>query len=227
MPYCIILCCVPFFELIKQINLQWLLSSGEPSFVTVRSNGQNAANKRRSTVEKVTKRVFMMRGMLLAILTFVIVSESKAGPFESKGWRLPTDSELSQKWRSADKNRFARISIDLNGDLVRDFAGLYISKDGKKRVALIVFISQKNGTFKKYFLDEKEYPYIDVLGVAIVKPGKYLTPCGRFSECEEGDVKNLVVKYGAVDFFKTDSDAKTYFYWDERTSAMQYVSMGD
>jgi hypothetical protein len=90
-----------------------------------------------------------------------------------------------------------------------------------------VFISQKNGTFKEYFLDEKEYPYVDVLGVAIVKPGKYLTPCGRYSECEQGDVKTLAVKHGAVNYFKTDGDAKTYFYWNERASTMQYVSMGD
>ena len=55
--------------------------------------------------------------------------------------------------------------------------------------------------------------FIDVMGIAKVKPGEYETACGKgYWECGKDEPEKLKTKRDAVEFFKDESASSVYVY---------------
>lgn len=143
-----------------------------------------------------------------------------------QGWRIPTSSETKEEWRNKDSNRYLSVKANFNGDGVMDQARLLIRiKDSA--LGLFAFVSQKDGTYKTYLLDEiKDTDYIKVMGITIAPPGKYITACGKGAyECID-DPPEIYLQNYAIDYFKFDS-ANMYFFWDQATQRFKSVGIND
>ena len=143
------------------------------------------------------------------------------------GWRTPTSAETKDEWRNEDADRYLIVRADFNGDGVMDQARLLL-RDPGTGLGLFAFVSQKDGTFKTYLLDEKENAaYIEVMGIKTVPPGLYKTACGKgYFDCSEGETPEILLRHPAIDYFKEGS-ANSYFYWDEATETFKIVGIGD
>lgn len=143
------------------------------------------------------------------------------------GWRLPSKQEAQQNWRSKDINRYLFVKADFNGDNILDEAKLLIS-DISPGFALFAFLSQSDGTFKTYLLDEKnDNKYVKSLGIAKVPAGLYKTVCGKgVIECGDGQVEEVLLHYDAINYFKIES-ANMYFYWDIMSNTFKQAWIND
>jgi len=55
--------------------------------------------------------------------------------------------------------------------------------------------------------------FLDVMGIAKVKPGEYETACGKgYWECGKDEPEKLKTKRDAVEFFKDESASSVYVY---------------
>lgn len=159
------------------------------------------------------------------ILTLPMLCLSEDFSFPS-GWRLPNRSEITQEWRKRDPNRYLIVKADFNGDGIMDEARLLISNNNSE-LGLFTFISQKDETFKTFKLDEKkDINYIKVLGIVTVPPGRYETFCGFVGHCDEGELREIFIRYSAINYFKEGS-ANSFFYWDEQAMSFKQVWMND
>jgi len=73
---------------------------------------------------------------------------------------------------------------DFNGDSVADYAGLFVSVDGKK-AALFAFVSSEKGILVAHQLENFEsLDWLKVYSTALATPGIYKTACGKgYFEC--------------------------------------------
>ena len=62
-------------------------------------------------------------------------------------------------------------------------------------------------------LEDMDIAFLDVMGIAKVKPGEYKTACGKgYWECRKDEPKILSTKRDAVEFFKVESASSVYVY---------------
>jgi hypothetical protein len=55
--------------------------------------------------------------------------------------------------------------------------------------------------------------FLDVMGIAKVKPGEYETACGKgYWACDKDEPEKLKTKRDAVEFFKDESASSVYVY---------------
>ena len=166
----------------------------------------------------------------LAIILFLLITnatcQSKDIVFPHD-WRKPLDKETHQEWRIRDINKYLIIKVDFNGDGVVDQANLLINNNNNE-IGFFAFVSQKDGTFKTFFLDKKgDINYIKVLGITVVHPGRYKTACGKgFIDCPEGESEEIFLLHDAINYFKEGS-AQMYFYWDNSTQSFKSVGIDD
>ncbi len=155
-----------------------------------------------------------------------------------QGWRLPTNIETQDKWRDENVyyrcldvdegvNRCLSVKADFNGDGVMDEARL-LMRDKPPGLGLFAFVSQKDGTFKTFLLDEKkDTNYIRSLGIEKVSPGRYKTVCGKgIRDCRESEVEEVLLRYDAIGYFKVES-ARMFFYWEGVTKSLKGVWIDD
>lgn len=144
-----------------------------------------------------------------------------------QGWRVPTNVEAQDNWREKDHNRYLLVRADFNGDGILDEAKLLI-RDEPPGFGLFAFVSQQDGTFKMFVLDEKkDKSYIRSLGITKVLPGRYKTVCGKgIISCREGEPDEVLVQYDGIDYFKEGS-ANMYFYWDNLTKDFKKAWIND
>jgi hypothetical protein len=114
---------------------------------------------------------------------------------------------------------------DFNGDGVQDKALLLIN-DKTSKLALFVCLTTAQG-FDWHRLEEMDLPFIDVMGIATVRPAKYKTACGKgYWECEKNEPELLVLKHHAIEFFK-DESASSYYIYDRRKNDFVAVAISD
>jgi|PlaIllAssembly_1097288.scaffolds.fasta_scaffold112998_2 hypothetical protein len=142
------------------------------------------------------------------------------------GWRTPTKNETNQDWRNDSHHRYLEIDADFNGDGLIDKAMLLVEKNGHK-MALFAFVSQGK-IFKKYRLaQEDDAKWLEVMGIEVVKKGKYKTVCGKgYSGCEPGDPNELNLKYESINYFRESSTA-VFFYWNDKTKQFDHMQISD
>jgi hypothetical protein len=143
-----------------------------------------------------------------------------------KGWRRPTKTEVSNRWRLKSTSRFVTVEGDFDGDGRSDIAELLVNPS-RKQLGLFVRLSSD----QKWQLLDKPYAMgdFDRFGIDYVKPGKYETACGKgYGDwaCAHEEPEWLKLARPAIDFFYTES-SDSIFYWDQNTKRFREVVMSD
>lgn len=150
---------------------------------------------------------------ILLILLFLLFSSNafSSGPVLPEGWRTPTESELSDEWRSGKYKQATAIG-DFNGDGLIEGAFLAVSDDGKKEGLLaFVYVNHKE---KWFVLNEKDLNKTVFMGLGVYKPGEYKVLCATDAECEQGYKKEITIKTDAFNYYRPAS-ASSIFVWDK------------
>lgn len=165
--------------------------------------------------------------LLMSILLFASMPVFADNLQLPQGWRYPSDSEIADKWREQDNDKYILVNGDFNGDGNPDEARILARKDGRG-IGLFVFLGQKGQKYKSYLLNEMEdKDSIHAMGVRKVLPGRYRTACGKgYWACEKDEPSEISTRYDAIDYFKVES-ASSYFYWDSKAKAFKRVWISD
>ncbi len=143
------------------------------------------------------------------------------------GWRKPDNKELGNdySWRKEDPNLYLTAKADYDGDGKEDMAFLLIN-DKENKMGLFVELGSRPG--KKIKLDQfDDKSWLEVMGIAVAKLGKYKTACGKgYFDCEKGEPKTLDLKLPAIDYFKEGS-ANSFFIWNKKTNQFKRIWMSD
>ncbi len=164
----------------------------------------------------------------IIFVLLVFFSCSKAKLSLPAGWKIPLASDIrNDDWRKENIDRYMIVRGDFNGDGILDTARLLMREDGSM-LGLFAFVSQKDGSFKVYLLDEmKATEAIHSMGIKKVSPGSYRTACGKgYWACGKDEVPNISLRNDAIDYFKTES-ANSYFYWDTQTNTFKRIWISD
>jgi hypothetical protein len=140
------------------------------------------------------------------------------------GWRLPTPNETMQDWRKDFVNNALLVRADFDGDGVMDEARLVVRDDGGA-VAVAVSLGRGAGI---YLLGEiHEAGWLEVMGIVVVKPGKYKTACGKgYFDCQQGEATRLTLPRPGVNFFK-EGGANSFLYWQAGSRQFKQTWMSD
>jgi hypothetical protein len=134
---------------------------------------------------------------------------------DMSGWRSPSQSDLGDdsEWRKESKDLYLLAKADFDGDGKEDEACLMIN-DKENKLGLFVFLS-RHGKTSPLLLDAmSDKKWVEVMGVAVAKPGAYKTACGKgYWACEKDEPPVLKLERPAIDFFKAES-ANSFFVWD-------------
>jgi len=103
------------------------------------------------------------------------------------------------------------VTGDFNGDGVQDKALLLVNHRTQKLGFFVCLTSTTGCDWQR--LEVMDIAFLDVMGVAKVKPGQYETACGKgYWECGKDEPQKLSTKRDAVEFFKDESASSVYVY---------------
>ena len=144
--------------------------------------------------------------LFLALLTSACLSQEMPA-----GWAKPPAKLTGQEFRRKDPNHFLIVAGDFNGDGVQDKALLLFNQHTQKLGFFICLTTATGCDWHR--LEVMDIAFIDVMGIARVKPGQYETACGKgYWDCGKDEPKRLSTKRDAVEFFKDESASSVYFY---------------
>jgi hypothetical protein len=127
------------------------------------------------------------------------------------GWTKPATKLTRQAFRRNDPNHFLVATGDYNGDGVPDQALLLVN-EGARKLGFFVCLETATGC-DWHRLEVMDIAFLDVMGIARVKPGDYQTACGKgYWDCGKDEPKKLSTKRDAVEFFKDESASSVYVY---------------
>ena len=158
---------------------------------------------------------------LCALLSAVAVAQDLP-----RGWRLPTKTEVSDKWRIRSPTRFLTVEGDFDGDGKPDNAALVVNPS---RHLFAVFVKLRSTGKWQQVGDETEMKWLGEMGISVVKPGKYETACGKGyddSFCAHGEPDYLTLATAAIDLFVEES-ADSMLYWDKKQKKFRTIQMSD
>lgn len=167
--------------------------------------------------------------MTFFLLTSVSYADEKISL--PKGWRFPTEDELSDVIRKDSPTKYSKAKADFNGDGINDDAFLLKSTKFSGE-GLFVRLSDKQKGFRwieLHVIDWGEkYPKVELsMGVTVAKPGTYWTACGKgYFECEEGEPKVLKLRWPAINYVKFES-ANSFFVWDDKSKNFKRIWISD
>jgi hypothetical protein len=149
---------------------------------------------------------------ILAIALFLAASTSVCLSQEMPaGWTKPPAKLTGQVFRRKDPNHFLVVSGDFNGDGIQDKALLLVNKRTQKLGLFICLTTAKTCDWHR--VEMMDIAFLDVMGIAKVKPGQYETACGKgYWECAKDEPEKLSTKRDAVEFFKDESASSVYVY---------------
>jgi GH18 family chitinase len=103
------------------------------------------------------------------------------------------------------------VTGDFNGDGLPDKALLLVNRHTRK-LGFFVCLTTPSGC-DWHRLEVMDLAFLDVMGIAKVKPGDYETACGKgYWECSKDEPETLSTKREAVEFFKDESASSVYVY---------------
>ena len=163
----------------------------------------------------------------LMLLSGPALSFAEEPPID--GWRYPAESDYIDDWKEFRKEVPVpfHVQADFNGDGLIDDAWILIRTKGKGW-GLFVFMGQPSNSKKIIQLDDNpnnDYP--QRMGIALAKPDKYKTACGKgYFECEKGEPAVLDLKQPGIDYFVYES-ANSFFYWEKKTNSFKRIWISD
>ena len=131
------------------------------------------------------------------------------GPVIPDGWRLPSEKELGDEWRSGEYKN-AEVIGDFNGDGLIEGAFLAVSTDGKDE-GLLAFVYQ-GGKEKWFVLDKVPFNGTVFMGLDKYPPGKYKVLCDTDAECARGHKKQITLNSDSFVYYRPES-ASSIFVW--------------
>lgn len=118
------------------------------------------------------------------------------------------------------------VKADFDGDGKQDVARLLIN-DRENKMGLFVKLSSRPDDKELKLEEFDDKSWIEIMGISVVKPGKYKTACGKgYFECKKGEPEILRLKNPAMDFFKFGS-ANFYFLGDAKAESFQRIWISD
>jgi hypothetical protein len=151
-----------------------------------------------------------MKLRIAALFLIALASVCSAQEMPS-GWSKPAPRLTRQAFRRKDTNHFLIVTGDFNGDGLQDKALLLVNQRTRK-LGLFVCLTTTTGC-DWHRLEVMDVAFLDVMGIAKVKPGDYETACGKgYWECDKDELETLSTKREAVEFFKDESASSVYVY---------------
>jgi hypothetical protein len=172
-------------------------------------------------------RLSLISGVLVTTITMLtsagLSKDTLAPPL---GWRFPRSGETAQSWRSKSPSRFLSVNGDFTGGGNIDTAMILVRNDGS---GFAPFVSLAGSDHGRQFLQAEETNPISYLpdeGMKLLRPGKFLTTCGKGYGCSENEKKSVTISTDAVEFFKYEGPARM-IYWNRSTRALSEVWLSD
>ena len=173
------------------------------------------------------KRLSFISGVLVTTITMLtaagLSNETVTPPL---GWRFPHPGETAQSWRSKSPSRYLSVSGDFTGDGNIDTAIILVRSDGS---GLAPFVALAGSDHQRRFLQAEEtnpISYLSEEGVKLLKPGKYMTTCGKGYGCSENEKELVTISTDAIEFFKYEGPARM-IYWDKSKGVLSEVWLSD
>jgi hypothetical protein len=132
------------------------------------------------------------------------VEEDRPGAELPPGWRLPSESELSDPWRKGT-GRDAAVALDCNGDGTEDLARLVVAPETGEEGLLARVSGSKGGAWQ--VLDRSEMGRTVHMGLAVSPPGE-VTACEP-DGCDAPRVR-IRIPHGAFEYFRPESAASVF-----------------
>ena len=172
-----------------------------------------------------TSRFTTTMALFLAVSCFPASAQLGVPSSElPRNWRLPTDAELSGKWRHDTPSRAARADGDFDGDGTSDTALLAVD-DSAGQVGLLAHLSN-HGRPRWYILDAAEGRDV-FMGVGTYPPGSYQILCGEGEgECGSDGKSTIVTTNDSIAYYRFAS-ASSLFVWDEDESSFKRIWESD
>ena len=165
-----------------------------------------------------------MKIPIIALFLIALASVCSAQEMPT-GWTKPGPKLTHQDFRRTDANHFLVATGDFNGDGVQDKAFLLVNQRTQK-LGFFVCLTTETGC-GWHRLEVLDIAFLDVMGIAKVKPGQYETACGKgYWECGKDEPEKLSTKRDAVEFFKDESASSVYVY-NPRTHKFISVATSD
>jgi hypothetical protein len=143
--------------------------------------------------------------LLLGLTTFCSAQQLPAG------WTKPPANLTGQQFREKDSNHFLVVKGDFDGDGVQDKALLLVDQHNHKMGFFVCLMTATGCDWHR--LEVMDIAFLDVMGIAKVKPGEYETACGKgYWECGRDEPEKLKTRRDAVEFFKDESASSVYVY---------------
>jgi hypothetical protein len=142
------------------------------------------------------------------------------------GWRFPRPDETAQSWRSKSPSHYLSVNGDFTGDGDIDTAIILVRSDGS---GLAPFVALAGSDDQRRFLQAEQtnpITYLSEEGVKLLKPGKYITTCGKGYGCSENEKESMTISTDAIEFFKYEGPARM-IYWDKSKGALSEVWLSD
>ena len=142
------------------------------------------------------------------------------------GWRLPSRGETEQSWRANSPSRYLFVKGDFTGDGKIDTAIILVRIDGS---GFAPFVALAGSDDQRRFLQAEQtnpITYLSEEGVKLLRPGKYITTCGKGYGCNENEKESVTISTDAIEFFKFEGPARM-IYWDKSKDALSEVWLSD
>src|SRR5713101_6611401 len=137
--------------------------------------------------------------LFLALSTNVCLSQEMPA-----GWTKPAATLTGQEFMCKSLNYFLFVTGDFNADGVQDKALLLVNQHTQKLGFFVCLMTARGCDWHR--LEVMDIAFLDVMGIAKVKPGQYETACGK------DEPEKLSTKRDAVEFFKDESASSVYVY---------------
>jgi hypothetical protein len=133
------------------------------------------------------------------------------GTRDASRWTKPPAKLTGQEFRRKGPNHFLVVTGDFNGDGIQDKAVLLVNQHTQKLGFFICLTTATGCDWHR--LEMMDIVFLDVMGIAKVKPGQYETACGKgYWDCGKDEPQKLSTRRGAVEFFKDESASSVYVY---------------
>ncbi len=162
---------------------------------------------------------FLIICILLSISTLSFAVELP------KGWRLPTEKELSQEpLRNKSSTKNIMVEADFNDDGKVDTA-LLLKSTSSHSEGLFVRLSGYSWQLINQIKKKVDTPF--TVGISLASPKTYKTACGKgYGKCNSEAPLTIKLNLHGIFLFIFES-AHSVWYWDSSTNEFKQTWLSD